>query len=254
MNRKEIPAIEPLAWDSACFEFKTGRVCLPPRLAVSCGLVRRLEENAAAQNYRLLYIWLAEGEQISSTVSASFQERLVHADEKINYVKTLRPSVAIPSTRPTCCTNPVKSYPALIPSDELYELAFESGQYSRFRQDSHFPPGIFEKLYRRWIERSVGREIADEVIIVEEKGRVEGMLTYQTTSASGRIGLIAVSPRARHKGVGSLLMREFEARMAQKGIQVVEVATQGKNIQACRFYEKQGFYLHTSINIYHLWL
>lgn len=253
MNRKEIPIIRLQAWDTAFFQFKTGYVQIPPQQAVASDLILRLEENAAAHNYRLLYIWLAEGERIAPAVLESLSDRLIHADEKINYVKTLWPGVAL-SVVESDCSYPIKSYAPLTPSAELYELAFESGHYSRFKQDRRFPSGIFENLYRCWIERSVNREIAEDVLVFEEKGRVEGMLTYQITPQSGRIGLIAVSPEVRHKGVASLLMREFETRMKQKGIQTVEVATQGKNFPACRFYEKQGFHVHTSINIYHLWL
>lgn len=251
MSQKEIPVIEPLSWDSLCFQFKTGYVQMPSQQAITPELMLRVKENAAEQDYRLVYIWLAEGEQIDWPVWEFFPEWLIHADEKIKYTRTLLSSVTNPSV---ACPDQIKSYRESLPTAELYELAFQSGQYSRFKQDRHFPRGIFENLYSHWIERSVGREIADDVIIFEEKGRIEGMLTYQTTQTDGKIGLIAVSPQARHKGIGSLLMRECEARLAQKGIRTLEVATQRKNILACRFYEKQGFRIQSSINIYHLWL
>lgn len=246
---KEMPSIEPLMWDTACFQVKIGNVEIPRCQAVTLSFIKQLEENAIKQSYRLLYLRLANDRSIDPRIQSSFQGRLLDADKKINYTKTLQPANRFPGT-----AGPIKSYNRSFVADELYTLAFESGHYSRFRQDPHFLPGKFEKMYRLWIERSVNGEIADEVLIFEEKGIVRGMLTYRVRSDRGQIGLLAVSSHSRQQGVGSLLIDEFERRMREKGIRTVEVDTQGRNRGACYFYEKQGFAVNKSTNIYHLWL
>lgn len=246
---KEIPSIEPLMWDTACFQVKIGNVEISPCQAVTLSFIKQLEENAIKQSYRLLYLRLTDGRSIDPEIQLFFQGRLFHADKKINYTKNFRLADRFPRT-----AEQVKSYNNSFVTNELYTLAFESGHYSRFRQDPHFLPGKFEKMYRLWIERSVSGEIADDVLILEEKGVVRGMLTYRVRADRGQIGLLAVSPHIRQKGMGSLLVCEFERRMREKGIRTVEVDTQGMNRGACYFYEKQGFTVNKSINIYHLWL
>lgn len=249
MNHPEFPIIEPAVWDTACFRFQIGAVFFPLQFAVTYGWIRWLEKKACEQHYKLLYLWLPESEAIPEPVIQQLSGRLLHTDRKTIYTKLLPLSVS-----PSDSAGIIQSFRADRPTSDLYTLAFASGQYSRFKWDNRFPPGTFEKLYQNWIERSVSREIADDVLVYSDKNTIQGMLTYRISGSKGSIGLIAVADSCKHQGIGSQLMREFEYRMVQKKITEVEVVTQGSNRPACQFYEKQNFHVHRSINIYHLWL
>lgn len=51
---------------------------------------------------------------------------------------------------------------------------------------------------------------------------------------------IRVAPDARRQGVGSALFQEVEAWARLQGCRQLKVETQNTNVQACRFYERQG--------------
>ncbi len=54
---------------------------------------------------------------------------------------------------------------------------------------------------------------------------------------------IAVSERARGRGVGKQLMAAAKEEFMRRGIRSVKVAVGADNIAACRFYENCGFVL-----------
>ena len=51
---------------------------------------------------------------------------------------------------------------------------------------------------------------------------------------------IRVGPDARHQGVGSALFQMVEDWARQRGCRQLRIETQNTNVQACRFYERQG--------------
>lgn len=59
-------------------------------------------------------------------------------------------------------------YTAAAPDSELLSLALNSGEFSRFKLDPLFSAELFEKLYTRWITRSVRKEIAWQVLVAKE--------------------------------------------------------------------------------------
>ena len=61
----------------------------------------------------------------------------------------------------------------------LYELAFESGKYSRFKLDKNFSEIDFRKLYKKWVDNSLNLEIADEVLVYKISDIIQGFITYK---------------------------------------------------------------------------
>jgi len=139
-----------------------------------------------------------------------------------------------------------------VPS-KLYEIALESGKYSRFKIDAKLPAGSFEKLYRKWIEKSLSGEIADKVFVFKENEDIFGLITLKLRPDRGEIGLLAADYAAQGKGIGSKLIAESENYLISRNIFKMEVATQIKNSAACRFYEKKGYNVKEIFNYYHLW-
>ncbi len=128
--------------------------------------------------------------------------------------------------------------------------------YSRFGVDNRIPPDKFEELYRVWIERSVRREIADDVLVVTNGAGVEslaGMVTVKVTEGVGNIGLIAVSEEYRGQGIGSLLVQAAHHWMYRRHASEMNVITQRANAPACRLYERTGYSLASVQYYYHFW-
>jgi dTDP-4-amino-4,6-dideoxy-D-galactose acyltransferase len=143
----------------------------------------------------------------------------------------------------------VKSFNSL-PTKELIELTLLSGQYSRFKADV-FLSQKFEQLYSLWLNRSLSREIADEVFVYVEDSLIEGFVTIRKQSNSASIGLIAVNPKSQQKGIGRKLIYTVNNWCYEKDIEILEVATQMANKKACDFYIQLGFELKCIDNIYH---
>jgi ribosomal protein S18 acetylase RimI-like enzyme len=54
---------------------------------------------------------------------------------------------------------------------------------------------------------------------------------------------IRVAPDARRQGIGAALLHRIEASTRRRGRRQLKVETQNTNVQACRFYERQGYRL-----------
>ena len=138
-------------------------------------------------------------------------------------------------------------------NEQLLELAFLSGQHSRFMVDKNFSDQDFKRLYKEWLERSLTREIADEFYVYKNDKKLLGFVTLKFKKTFAEIGLIAVSQLAQGKGVGSLLINFAVSAAARKNYKRIHVSTQDNNHQACAFYEKNGF-IFDEINYYsHFW-
>lgn len=136
---------------------------------------------------------------------------------------------------------------------ELYSLAYESGKYSRFRQDKKFGTDKFEALYREWVDNSVNGKFADEVLLFKSGDRITGFVTYKKHDGFAVIGLIAVSPDVQGQGIGRRLLEFTEAMLVAQNIDELRIPTQMENKAACAFYVKQGYSVIETNYITHFW-
>jgi dTDP-4-amino-4,6-dideoxy-D-galactose acyltransferase len=137
---------------------------------------------------------------------------------------------------------------------DVYELAYESGKYSRFRLDPHIGLASFHRLYRAWVDNSVSGVIADDVLVFIESNVIQGLCTVRFAGEGATVGLLAVAPRQQGNGVGRALVEFAERRALQRGCQRLYVTTQVANEGACVFYEKLGMTMFRSTKIHHLWI
>ncbi len=137
---------------------------------------------------------------------------------------------------------------------EVYDLAIQSGEYSRFRIDKGFDENKFYQLYKEWVDKSIDLSIADGLIIAQIEGQIVGFVTYKAENERIVIGLIAVSGAFRGRKIGTYLVNEVINRALALKINKLQVATQLDNLLACKFYEKLNMKINSKTNIYHLWL
>lgn len=229
--------ISTLDWDSRFFGLRIGRVDLQTP-ADAAALLKQYAE--LKQQYDLLYVFDA----VQAGFSAAGAQLV---DEKILYAKPCEPRQAFYA---------VSLYQGDKPTDALYRLALISGSYSRFRLDSLFPKGSFERLYRRWIETACPAEGTNKQILtfLDSHGVTKGMITIDYQSELGHIGLVAVDTDTQHMGIGSKLMSTLDGYLFERGVKTLEVPTQKANLDACRWYEKNGFSIKSVTSIYHWWL
>lgn len=141
-----------------------------------------------------------------------------------------------------------------MPIADLEALAIQSGPYSRFSVDPKLPEEKFIELYKIWINRSLKKEIADEVLVIREGENVVGMVTLGEKDGKGDIGLIAVERDRRGRKYGEALVRAAQCWFIRRGYEFGQAVTQGGNIPACSLYKKCGYSVEKVEYFYHFWL
>ncbi len=237
-------AIKYLSWDSNFFNKKIGLVdCVD--FECSDLEFKNLITEAKKSNYQLLYVFTSQNYLPIDT--GNYNLKLV--DEKIIYTRI------IDKNSTTLCFEDVIIYSSNDAVDsDLLSLSYQSGEYSRFKTDKKFAKDDFFRLYKRWIEKSVSREIADKVFITKKDDKITGMVTLSYKSDHAAIGLIAVNNLYRGKAYGTQLLHACFDDILKNKIKRIDVVTQKNNINACRFYEKNGFEIKDVTNVYHLWI
>lgn len=221
-----------LDWDSDFFGLNIGKLVLSGEDDLLKSDIDGLVD------YDLVYIFANHGQNVPVVGS-----NLV--DCKVIYKKSI-------SSNAEAISN-VVAFSENKPSSDLYKLALQSGEYSRFRLDDKMPAGSYEKLYRRWMEQSVCKAMADVVLCYYDDGKIIGMVTVAVKNNVGSIGLVAVDSSCRGAGIGSALLESVDSYLFEKGVGVVEVATQLDNAKACSWYEKNGYAVDLITDIYHWW-
>lgn len=221
-----------LNWDSDFFGLNIGKLVLSDEDEFLKPDIEGLLD------YDLVYIFANHGYKMP-VVEANL------VDCKVIYKKSISRNVETNSN--------VVAFSENKPSPDLYELALQSGEYSRFRLDNKMPAGSYEKLYRKWIEQSVCKAMADEVLCYYYNGKIVGMVTLAVKDNVGCIGLVAVDSLCRGLGFGSALLESVDSYLFGRGVSVVEVATQLDNTKACSWYEKNGYVVDSMTDIYHWW-
>lgn len=223
--------IEKLAWDSEFFGFNVGKfTALKGESIDFYGLLSK----SKSENYRLIYLFSEDA--ISGDIAP--------VDVKIVYSM----SIENEGTHYETLSEVQKA------ANSIYSLAYRSGTHSRFRLDKNFEKGKFEELYNIWVENSLSGKFADKVYKYEVNGEIVAFVTVAIKDFVATIGLIAVSENYGRRGIGSKLINAVKSYAIERGCKTLNVATQQDNIEACMFYEKNGFSLYSKTYIYHLWL
>lgn len=136
----------------------------------------------------------------------------------------------------------------------LERLARTAHVDTRFFKDTGFDRKKAAKFYALWIARDF---LENKVFAATTADAPRSVLGYATANMAnnetGRIGLVAVSPAARGRGLGHLLVKNTVAWCQSRGAKGVRVATQGTNVAALRLYESCGFRVAEVKVWFHRW-
>jgi len=224
--------ITPCDWDSKYFNKSVGAVSLTSQIPFG------LEPSS----YDLLYVRSSSPFNLEIP---SFSE--TYAEVKIIYSKNNL-------QRNDNASLPMHSFSELnMEPSALYELAYESGKYSRFNLDAHFTTSDFKTLYTQWVDASVAGTWAKDVLVALRDSEVVGFVTYQVHDDIGQIGLIGVAPAHQGSGIGSTLIKSVENELVEQGVFSLNIPTQRNNEAACVFYEKMGYTKREEVHIKHFW-
>lgn len=230
-----------LEWDSAFFNFRIGRVTAE---TVTPSDMEEILEWFKQNEIDCLYFLVSSRDPQSTKLAetANFHLtdiRITFARNLTNYQKSENPSVR-------------RAKPDDI--ERLKEIAEVNHRDSRFYYDGNFPSEKCDELFSIWIENSF-RGFADAIFVTEsDSGKPTGYITGSINKqGEGIIGLVGVSSEAQGKGVGKSLISAVLDWFKDNNVNNVSVATQGRNVEAQRFYQKNGFTTKSMKIWYHLW-
>lgn len=232
-----------LSWDSDTFGYPVVRVDTVP---LDENELKTLIQELKKHDIHLAY-WFTDPDDFTSNDAAKKNNGLL-VDTKVTYTMFLTKKNTIPES------DYIHVYEKKHVNKELLILALESGVYSRYKSDPNFRHHEYEKLFEKWIERSVTGEIADQVLVSEQNKTITGLVTIGRKDHTGEIGLLAVDVAYRGQHIGERLMHAAITHLYEEGVHSIKVVTQKANIPACKLYEKLGFRLKTVENVYHFWL
>jgi dTDP-4-amino-4,6-dideoxy-D-galactose acyltransferase len=236
MNVKNTLSHTLLDWDTAQLGIPTAKITsISPEILA----------DAKHAGIKLVYFVAPESDTPHIRLAKELGGVLV--DQKITYLMNLKNIVA-PSDPE------IKSYTDKMPSHDLINLAYESGNFSRFRTDPNLTEMQFKTVYKTWITNSVNHTVADDVLVVSENNTLLGMVTVGEKNHRGDIGLLAVAEAARGKNIGTRLVKAAQYYFIQKGFEQSQVVTQQTNIPACKLYEKCGYHIEKIECFFHIWL
>jgi len=232
-----------LEWDSLFFGYNIASI---QALNLQFNDLNKIIKGLKEQSIKLVYCITNPDDEISNS---SFKRASgVLVDKKVTF------SIKIRETDNFTGSTLIRPYKLNYTSEKLKSLALQSGIYSRFKIDPNFHNSEYERLYLEWIEKSVQRKIADEVLVYCENEKEQGLITLGIKEYSGSIGLLAVDEKERGKSIGRKLVLSALVYFREKKVNIVEVVTQNRNIGAFRFYKSLGFEVKSIVNIYHLWI
>lgn len=236
--------VQYLDFDSKIFGFRVAKI-LPTKLDYATLQTTLIE--LRANEVKLVY-WLSDS-QDSISQQAAVKLNGFLASEQVTYLIELQTL-----KQADLQFAHVQVYSATTATPELEHLAFQAGNYSRFRNDRRIPEKCFYEIYKQWIANSCNKSIATEVLVIKEQKKIAAMITLGEKNSRGDIGLLAVNADFRGRGYGEALVKTAQLHFINQGNAFAQVVTQKANLPACGLYEKCGFKPEKVENIYHFWL
>lgn len=110
---------------------------------------------------------------------------------------------------------------------------------NRFADDPLLGP-VSNAIHRRWLANSL-EGYAQACLKAEADGRLAGFATLHLAAPTSSIGLIAVDPAMRGRGIGHALFACLTDLAAAAGCTAMQVVTESENRAALDFYSGLGF-------------
>ena len=233
---------EIVEWDSNFFDFKVAKV----NNFDSMEEFDVIKEELKSNQVELAYVFSEPNSNLDTILKTS---NVFLADEKVTF------SRIVDEIRDHVDYSFIEEYQDAIVTDKMLDIAIQTSEYSRFRLDANFKKEAFKKLYYQWIKNAVEHQENGKLFVFQNEDVLKGLVYLKEIDESkGSISLIGVDQCYRGEQIGTKLIHQAVAYFNKLGKKEVQVVTQKANILACNFYEKNGFEIIDTVNVYHLWI
>ncbi|RDU21994.1 GNAT family N-acetyltransferase [Anaerosacchariphilus polymeriproducens] len=236
-NERNGVIFEELQWDTQFFGVSCAKAVLHRPLSLH-------EWDDLKQkfcNYQFLSIKNCNSESQNSQLIGKDTSAFL-ADVNLQFMKKINYPSKIPEH--------IKIYQAMKKNEQIIDMA--EFKYSKFLEDFQLKMRGGDLVYEQWI-RNAFEKPEKYFMISKENNKINGFLLYSFHGAACVIELIAVDKKSVKTGIGTSLFQGLESEVYRMGIDMIQVGTQVKNIEAINFYHKVGCNHVGSHQIYHLW-
>lgn len=228
-----------LQWDSNFFGLNVYALKVPEH---GCLNVDEVKQQLMHLNADVAYVFINENDkELNKRIEAS---GACLYDEKITYSLNIIPNDSF-------IEKSIVTYEGVM-TPELTALAYQAGEYSRFKLDPGFK-SHFEKFYAHWIANALDPLSGEKIFVCMRHDKVMGLIICSFKNDIGKLGLLAVDKIFRGLGIGKELMLAAENHFHRNGVSFSTLVTQKANIIACRLYEKRGYNVIKTEKVYHWW-
>ncbi|WP_040473599.1 GNAT family N-acetyltransferase [Flavobacterium frigoris] len=229
--------IEKLDWDSQFFKLKIGRCTINQNDKYCLNQFRYI-----SQEYDLVYIF----SQLNNLDFKLMDKKVVYINEDISGFLSINKDANV--NKIEYYQHNRKNY------DDILDLTLQSGEYSRFNIDENFRNNEYSKLYKEWIDNSINKKLAQEIIVKYLDNKVVGFATLSKKDDQlADISLVAVDKNYRGKGIAKEIILNTIIEAKKRGFNKIQVVTQVDNLPANGLYLATGFKEKSLTNIYHHW-
>lgn len=228
-----------LDWDSNFFGFKVASI---KKNFLGGAEANKVFQRLLDEDVRLSY-YFSDSPLEAEKISEEFDVLLV--DKKVPLIKTLNKKAV---THPR-----VSLYDKNTAEEDLIKLAIRAGEQSRFKVDPNIPEAKFEELFTVWMEKSVKKEMATDVLVYRDNSKIIGFITIQVKDGDPYASLMAVQSEYEGKGISFALMSSVENILTSRGYSHVLSSTQANNRKALLIYNRHGLELQDPVYVYHIW-
>jgi len=141
--------------------------------------------------------------------------------------------------------------PPIISKESIKKLSIIIGNTGRYHADPKIHKSISNKIYIDWLHNSLFNNYADKIFAIIKDSDMLAVITLKIKDGSGHIDLIGVQDEYQKNGFGKILISNALNFFKNNNISEIFVSTQGSNITANAFYQKNGFIIHKTELIYH---
>ncbi len=146
--------------------------------------------------------------------------------------------------------NKLKSIKGLQKKD-LNQLADTIYKTSRYSKDSSLGRNQSRKIYTNWLNNSLYNNYASEAFLVFDQSTAIGIITIKIKDKIGSIDLLGIRQKYQNKGLATYLLKKAVDYLITQDINDIFVTTEGENIPANIFYQKNNFILQNVELVYH---
>ncbi len=141
--------------------------------------------------------------------------------------------------------------------EQVKSIAAESfqGYFGHYHADPRLDRAKCDETYTSWAVRScVSHDVADEVLVADDNGKLLGFATLRlNTAEEGEGVLFGVAPAAQGRGIyRSFMVRSMQWFLAQGRTRQV-VSTQITNVAVQKVWTRVGFELSHAYYTFHKW-